>query len=54
MWLKAEKGGPNKQALLNKIREVSNVFLNIKLVNGQMGEDEEFKSEKKLSLSSNA
>ena len=56
VWLKAEKGCPNKQVLRDKIREVSLVFFNLQLVSGHLGAsvDEEFKSEKKLTLSSNA
>ena len=58
MWLKAEKGGSNKQQLLDKIREVSDIFFDINQIRGHLGAslnlEESKSSQKKLSMSSNA
>ena len=52
VWLKAEKKGANHQVLRNKIREVSDCFFNLKQIAGP--QDEEYKAEAKITMSSNA
>ena len=52
-----EKPGANQQVLKDKIKEVSDIFLDLNQIKGHLGASvnlEESKSEKKLSMSSNA
>ena len=62
VYLKAQKPGAETQVLQNKITEVSNIFLNLQQISGHLGvpiqgandDEEEMKSSKKLTMSSNA